>query len=202
MNQRNYPIIYSQYDENCQGGDRKKIVCYAGDLIEGRNIELLVQSAAKLNGHLYLAGPISKQYRQMLETKYQDTYQVNWFYLGMLSRQEILDLYSESTIGLCLYKKERNTEQSLPNKIFEYMEAGLAVIASDFSMWREIIDGEECGICVDETSGRSICNAVNYLFEHSEIAIKMGENGRRAVMRKYNWKGEEKKLLATYAKLM
>lgn len=185
-----------------RGGDRKKIVCYAGDLIEGRNIELLVQSAAKLNGHLYLAGPISKQYRQMLETKYQDTYQVNWFYLGMLSRQEILDLYSESTIGLCLYKKERNTEQSLPNKIFEYMEAGLAVIASDFSMWREIIDGEECGICVDETSGRSICNAVNYLFEHSEIAIKMGENGRRAVMRKYNWKGEEKKLLATYAKLM
>lgn len=151
---------------------------------------------------MYLAGPISEQYRQLLETKYHDTYRVSWFYLGMLSRQEILDLYSESTIGLCLFKKERNTEQSLPNKLFEYMEAGLTVIASDFLLWKELIDGEECGVCVDETSGESICNAVNYLLEHSEIARKMGENGRKAVMEKYNWNSEERKFLEIYAKLM
>lgn len=120
----------------------------------------------------------------------------------MLNRQEILDLYLESTIGMCLYKKERNTEYSLPNKLFEYMEAGLAVIASDFPLWRELIDGEECGVCVDETDGGSICNAVNYLFENLEMAKKMGENGRKAVMKKYSWNSEEKKLLKIYAKLV
>lgn len=181
---------------------KKKIVCYAGDLSEGRNIDLMIKNSNKLEGVLYLAGPISDKYRKELETKYEDTFETKWFYVGMLSRKEVLDLYLESSVGVCLFPDERNTRYALPNKLFEYMEAGLPVIISDFPIWRELIIHENCGICVNAADDNAVSCAMNCLLQDLEKSQKMGENGRKAVLEKYNWKVEERKLLRVYRCLL
>lgn len=53
----------------------------------------------------------------------------------------------------------------------------------------------------EEESGE-ICAKLNYLLKHSDEAKQMGENGRKAVLTKYNWNAEEKKLLQTYSNLL
>jgi glycosyltransferase involved in cell wall biosynthesis len=85
--------------------------------------------------------------------------------------------------------------------MFEYMAAGVPVIASHFPLWRQIVEGNACGICVDPLDPQAIAGAIDYLATHPEDAERMGRNGQRAVAAKYNWNIEEQKLLDFYAAL-
>jgi glycosyltransferase involved in cell wall biosynthesis len=81
------------------------------------------------------------------------------------------------------------------------MASGLPVIASDFPLWREIIDAEQCGICVDQTNPTEISKKIQNLISDISLLREMGENGRKAVEDKYNWGIEEKKIINFYNKL-
>ncbi|MEX1014416.1 MAG: glycosyltransferase, partial [Candidatus Paceibacterota bacterium] len=85
-----------------------------------------------------------------------------------------------------------------PNKLFEYMHAGLPVIASDFPLWREIIEGNNCGLLVNPLNPNEIAEAILWLYNNPDKAREMGRNGQKAVKEKYNWEQEEKKLLQLY----
>jgi len=78
------------------------------------------------------------------------------------------------------------------------MAAGLSIVASNFPLWREIVNGNRCGMVVNPQDPKEIAGAIQYLIEHPEEARKMGENGRKAVIEKYNWKNEGKTLIETY----
>jgi glycosyltransferase involved in cell wall biosynthesis len=75
------------------------------------------------------------------------------------------------------------------------------VICTDFILWKEVVEENECGICVNPNNVNEITDAINYLINNPDIAIKMGENGRRMVQKKYSWEFEEKKLLEIYRSL-
>ena len=82
------------------------------------------------------------------------------------------------------------------------MSAGLSVIASDFPLWRKILNDNSCGILVDPKDPEDIARAINYLFLNQEKAKEMGVNGRKAVLAKYNWYNESKKLFKFYSKTL
>jgi glycosyltransferase involved in cell wall biosynthesis len=88
-----------------------------------------------------------------------------------------------------------------PNKLFEYMAAGMPIVASDFPLWRRIVDQERCGVMVDPTDPRAIGEAIGMLLSDRAEAEAMGRRGRQAAERQYSWEVEERKLLALYAGL-
>jgi len=104
--------------------------------------------------------------------------------------------------GLALFPPTHHYMRKELTKFFEYMAAGLPVIASNFPLWREIVEGNRCGICVDPLNPKEIAGAIEYLITHPEEARQMGENGRRAVEEKYNWEKEAIKLLQLYKELL
>jgi len=85
--------------------------------------------------------------------------------------------------------------------MFEYMSAGIPVISSNFPLWREIVEGNGCGICVDPKDPKEIAEAIDWIIEHPEDAEEMGRMGRKAVNEKYNWEKEEKKLIEAYSSM-
>ncbi len=196
----NYPIIKAEREDKTDKKGKK--VCYAGGLTEGRGISRLVAISPDIDGEVHLAGPVSDSYLQYLRQSYKKEEGKSWFYRGYLNREEILQLYAECSVGVCLLKKSINWISSLPIKLFEYMEAGLPVVVSDFPVWRKIVEDAGCGYCVDENDSQAICEAINKLLADTESARIMGENGRKAVIRKYNWKKEERKLLQIYKELV
>ena len=118
---------------------------------------------------------------------------------GWCTREEVVEAMAGARCGMLLYLPTRPHVDALPTKLFEYMGAGLPVIASDFPLWRGIVDGQQCGILVDPTSRVEIAKAVDWMYENPEDARKMGENGRRAIRDHLNWESESTKLRQVYA---
>lgn len=122
--------------------------------------------------------------------------------LGYLDRAGVRALLSRSLAGIVTFLPAPNHIDAQPNKMFEYMSAGIPVIASNFPLWREIIEGNNCGICVDPLDPTGIALAIDTLAQDPEGARQMGQNGQKAIREKFNWGAEEKKLLNLYENLI
>ena len=121
---------------------------------------------------------------------------------GWVDRPKVAEILAGCRAGLVLFHPEPNHVRAQPNKMFEYMAAGLPVIASDFPLWREIVEGAGCGLLVDPQNPQAIAAAMQWVLDHAEEAAAMGRRGRAAVEDRYNWEAESEKLLALYRRLM
>lgn len=124
---------------------------------------------------------------------------VNEFkYVG---REKIIEILSNSKVGIVTLHPQINYLDSLPIKMYEYMLAGIPVIASDFPLWKEIVLGNNCGMCIDPTNPEAIAGAIQYIIDNTERAKEMGNNGLKSVTEQYNWENERLKLFEIYNSL-
>jgi glycosyltransferase involved in cell wall biosynthesis len=122
-------------------------------------------------------------------------------FLGVVGREKIKEILGSSLIGIVTLHPTPNHVESYPVKMFEYMAAGIPIVASDFTLWKDIITTVDCGICVDPRNPQKIAEAVTWLYENPTDAKKMGENGKKAIITKYNWETESEKLFDLYSEL-
>ena len=205
---RNYPIL-SYVVRSSEVKTSRPTLVYVGGISEARGVLELVQSTRLLkpkyeNILLILVGQIysislEEKIRKLLE---QFGLQDNVRLVGKVKHEEIYDILLRCHIGMVILHPEPNYIESLPTKLFEYMAAGLPVIAFNFPLWKEIVEGNNCGLTVNPLNPREIAKAVEYLLEHPDEARKMGENGGKAVVGKYNWETESRKLIAVYEDLL
>jgi glycosyltransferase involved in cell wall biosynthesis len=106
-------------------------------------------------------------------------------------------------IGLVLFQPGlRNHVFATPHKLFDYWLAGLPVIAPDFSIeLREYVNETGAGVLIDPSDPDAIAEAIARLADPG-VRGPMGEAGREAVLRRYNWEAEAATLLAMYAGLL
>jgi glycosyltransferase involved in cell wall biosynthesis len=90
----------------------------------------------------------------------------------------------------------------MPIKMCEYMAASIPIIASDFPVWREIIEREGAGLVVNPLDEDAIVSAMQWMADHPDEAERMGINGRRAVVEKYHWDLEARKLINITQKVL
>ncbi len=121
---------------------------------------------------------------------------------GWLPAQEAWRQIAGCRVGLALLQNRPNFVRSFPTKMFEYMAMGLPVLVSDFPLYRQVVESTGCGLCVDPGSPRAIAAALGRLLENPQEAQAMGRRGRRAVVGRYRWDEEAKKLLALYDRLL
>ena len=174
-------------------------VCFIGGISSIRGISQLVDAFENSVVRLSLAGEIESEYFSELSLKNGWR---NVDALGFINRSQAVALKQKCLAGMVTFLPYPNHINAQPNKIFEYMAAGLPVIGSNFPLWKEIIEQNNCGICVDPSDSMAIADAIHHLASNKELARKMGENGSRLVKEKYNWGHEEIKLIDFYRQLM
>jgi glycosyltransferase involved in cell wall biosynthesis len=199
----NAPLLSEFYDkyQDTDKGNIVPSVCHVGGLTYSRGITHLIKAAYKANVKLILVGKFSPptyevEVKKMLEYSCVE-------YRGHLTRDQVLKVYQESTIGAAtiLNIGQYNTGDNFATKVYEYMSMGLPVILTKYSYSEKMIQKYDFGIAVTPDNVDEIADAIMCLIDNPDKAKEMGENGRRAVLEEFNWDIEEKKLLALYHKL-
>ncbi len=194
----NYPIVdeFSNISFNLEANN----VCYVGGIMHSRGNSHLQKAISQMECvGLNLAGvfiPDSYQDEQKNKPGWDKTN-----FIGFVGRQEIGKVLGNSFAGMVTLMPMSNYIESLPVKMFEYMAAGLPVVASDFPLWRAIIEEADAGFLVNPEDIEAIKASIQYLFENKQVAKEMGERGRELVINKYNWKNEKDKLVKAYKQL-
>lgn len=177
-------------------------ICYAGLFSRMWYIENILTALDQIEGVKFnLAGnPADGAYLAKLKEN-KGWQKVN--HIGQIDYRDVNNMvYSKSTIAMALLDYiplcKGNVGNLSNNKLFEYMKAGLPVICTDFVLWKEVVEKNNCGICINPRNVNEIVDAIKYLSENFDIAKQMGENGQKAILEKYNWSCEEKKLLSLY----
>lgn len=176
-------------------------ISYIGNVGVNRGILELVSALplCRTNVRLDICGRFSEPKTEETARSHSGWRQVDFH--GWVDSRTITDILLRSSAGLVTLKPTPNYLYSLPVKLFEYMRAGLPVIASDFEEWRKIVDVHECGVLVNPDQPKEIAKAIDWIVENKERAYKMGVNGKEAVDSQFNWSREEKKLIRLYEKL-
>ncbi len=116
---------------------------------------------------------------------------------------EILMKYTKTAdIGMCLEKDTNlNYRFSLPNKLFDYIAAGISVIASDLPETRKIVKDNNCGRIIDNVTVSSITKVLNEIKMNPQT---LDEYSRNSVMAagSLNWETESKKVEAFYKRII
>lgn len=198
----NFPLPGEFDSSPIDWSGKQSQVAYVGGITQIRGIQQVVQAMALLqsDARLQLAGDFSEPAFELGVKQERGWNRVDE--LGLLSRARVGEVLKRSIAGLVTFLPEPNHIEAQPNKMFEYMSAGVPVIASDFPLWREIVEGAGCGICVDPSNPQEIAKAIDYLVAHPAEAEQMGRNGQKAVRERYNWTIEEGKLLGFYGQML
>ena len=121
-------------------------------------------------------------------------------FYGRKSLDEGYAISSQCVAGLAVLKPIGNYVGSYPTKVFEYMAIGLPTITSDFALYKQIVEENKVGWCVDPHSSDALADIMisviesNSLEEISQSAVSSSE--------KYSWQSESKKLLNMYKTIL
>lgn len=198
----NYPLLGELGGIGCIDWSIKKTyIAYVGGIGQIRGISQVVTAMGltESKARLQLAGDFNEP--AVEQAAHAD---MGWECvdpLGFVSREGVRNLLAKCIGGLVTFLPSPNHIDAQPNKMFEYMSAGVAVIGSNFPLWQQIIEGNKCGLCVDPLDSQAIAKAIDYLVTHPQEAELMGRNGQKAVQEKYNWTIEERKLIDFYKSL-
>jgi glycosyltransferase involved in cell wall biosynthesis len=192
----NYPVI--NFEENINFEEKNGYIVYAGVVSQIRGALEMAKIAKEIRGMLHIYGPVISETLQKECEQLSDSYARLY---GKIKQEVLFNILKKASIGLILFHPVPNHIHSSPNKLFEYMANGMAVIASDFPVWKDIINTYNCGICVPPLNVSETVNAIQYLKNNPEIAIEMGKNGHKAVLEHFNWEIESRKLVALYFSL-
>ncbi|MEG2174350.1 MAG: glycosyltransferase [Oscillospiraceae bacterium] len=112
-------------------------VCYAGAITERRGIFEMTRACASIGATLLLAGEFESEalYRKLFAMPESDAV----CYKGCLNRDKLALFYAQSQAGLLLLGDTPSYRSSEPVKLFEYLCAGLPVIAWDYPIWRDLV---------------------------------------------------------------
>lgn len=179
-------------------------ICFAGGISPQWMHDVVIDSLDELDVHYLLAGKVQNEsfFEKLKQSR-------NWpkvDFKGLLPHNEVGHLMEESSAGIALNDYVANVGYkmgSLGNtKLFEYMMAGIPVIATDFVLWKEIVEQYDCGTCVNPHDVQAIRNAIDFYINNPDKARKQGDNGRRAVAEKYCWATQVPVLFEMYEKVI
>jgi len=175
-----------------------KIALYQGLYAPERGLDNLVKASDYLLPDIRLVlrgyGVIEQELRSL------STGRRNVRFDTPVKMSELVSAASEADVGLIPYLPTNLCNYlASPNKLFEYIQAGLPVVASNIPFMRKLILENDIGMLFDARDPQSIANAINR--STRSRVIRRQRANLASVARRYNWENESEKLLKSYASL-
>lgn len=202
---RNIPLLSSQNNiqkiskESLGLPTDKKIILLQGAGINiDRGAEEAVQSMQYVNGALLLiigSGDVISVLKQMVVDLKLDA---KVKFIEKIPFEKLLQYTNHADIGLTLDKDTNiNYRYSLPNKLFDYIHAGIPVLASNLVEVKKIIDQYGVGDCIENHNPQHIADKLNTILADITM-LQMWKKNTKIAANSLNWEQEELKLIEVY----
>ncbi len=178
-----------------------RVVVYQGGMAPYRALDKLVLCARLLDNCVLVFigdGPMLPPLQRLAaEQNLQDRVR----FLGRVPMHELLSYTLGADVGVAAFENTSlNNYYASPNKLFEYIAAGIPVAASHFPFVTDVVVGCDVGAVFDPQRVESMARAINRLVSSHARLAQLRRNARRAAER-YNWRVESQKLLDVYQRI-
>ncbi len=184
-------------------------ILYLGGASRLRGYELMLRvmeqvSEAEPNARCVVVGPIDRTGISNEATALERALLAENVLLpiGPVPYEAVPRFLAASFIGWVPWRDTPNNRRGMPLKLFEYMSAGLPVVASKIGLIAEIVAGAGCGLLIAPEDVFAHAEAILSLLGDRDRAYELGQAGRSAVLETYNWESQGKHLLALYRELL
>jgi glycosyltransferase involved in cell wall biosynthesis len=201
---RNVPALENKIEKSeMLYPENKNILLLQGAGInEERGAEELVESMSLLPGNykLYFIGS-GTLWNKLKEMTYRLNLNEKIEFIDKIPFSKLHDYTRQAHLGLSLDKSScLNYKLSLPNKVFDYIHAGIPVLSSSVVEVKNIIDNFEVGATIKDVTPSSIAEAIKNIFENEALYNRWKENTYKAA-EILCWQKEEKVLAEIFSSL-
>jgi len=113
--------------------------------------------------------------------------------------EEIVQNMLEADLTIALYDPSiPNNKYASPNKLFESMASGIPIIVNGNNPMENIVRNEDCGLVIPFDNDTALRDAIFRVKNDPMLQKRLGNNGRKAYLNKYNWNIMEQRLIAIY----
>jgi glycosyltransferase involved in cell wall biosynthesis len=185
------------------GEPGKRIVLFHGGYMPDRGLEGFISAARHVRGGTMVLrgyGPLEAKLRAIVKT---NGLEQHVSFAPPVPMMELVNAAATADIGVIPYLPVcLNNRFCLPNKIFEYLMAGLAVVGGDLPELRKIILTHHVGRVYDPYDPTDLARVLNELLDDPAELEKMRRNALRVSQELLNWGNEGQKLLRTYDQVL
>ncbi len=184
-------------------GPETRIALYQGGLWADRQLDRLIRAARFLEQDIVMVmmgdgskETISQLKALILSEGVTDRVKI----ISAVPYEELLDWTASADLGLIVYSPDYslNVQMCLPNKLFEYLMAGLPILSSQLDAVAEIINIYNVGQIVSSLAPADVSAAINAMLRDPAALDRMHHNALEAVRYEINWEKESQVLVHLY----
>lgn len=197
--------FFNLFSENVKRTSHR--IFYMGILLESRGLQQIAEALhiLKKQGHIIEFDVVGELYssleKQLHALSFWNDVSQQIHFHGRLTLEKGYEISQEASVGMCIIQPMKNSVGSYPTKMFEYMAIGLPQVTSDFPLYRDVVEGNNAGLCVNPGSAGDIAAAVLSILQDPVKAERMRYSGLKAA-EKYHWSGEMVKVHKLYNRLL
>lgn len=192
---RNLPIIRKptknvELKKKLDIPDDSKIILYQGVILDGRGIDLTIKAIRDLNDvHFVILGDgVKRKEYEKLASDIGVESRVH--FLGTINQSELINYTVEADLGLSLIESiSLSYYYALPNKLFEYIAAGVPVLATNLPQMKLVIEEYKVGKAINMDSVETLANELTELLSNENLLKEYSSNAVDA-SKELNWDRE------------
>jgi glycosyltransferase involved in cell wall biosynthesis len=192
---RNLPFTR---ETNSDYKSREKIIIYQGALNKDRGIEMMIKAMQYISDCKLIVAGKGDLESDLKGLSNELNLNDKIVFTGNLDFDKLYNLTTQAKIGLSLEQgNSLNYKYALPNKIFDYIQAGVPVLCSDLPEMRKIIEGNHLGFIFKGGNEKELSNIINELIQNIDTLNTINQNCINKA-KLLNWENEEKILIKMF----
>jgi glycosyltransferase involved in cell wall biosynthesis len=176
---------------------------FQGRFTPGRGIDELIDGWAGVDAGravLFLRGPDNIWRQAAIERAARlGLLGRSIYFLDAVAEDELVSAAAETDVGVIPYKPViLNDRLSCPNKLSQYLHAGLMVLANDLPYVRSVLREAQAGAFYSSAEPQTLAEAVRRLVENPELLARGRRNALCFARERFHWQAQSETFLALY----
>lgn len=195
-------------DDQPDRGDDALEVVYLGLMEKARGVSMLLKAAARCRSRgvpvrlsLIGDGQDLDFFVEQAEELGLNNQEARFH--GFVENREALRRVARADVGAIPHHAYESWNTTIPNKLFDYMAAGIPIVASKTIPVERVVKRTDCGRVFNDRDTTSLVRALTELYQAGQkTRSRLGRKGQQAVISHFNWEQDSDRLVSVLERII